>query len=84
MKLTLEKRIAHGDHPALKLMMDNVHIWKDPAGNIKPDKEKSIEKIDGAGALIMNYFPIVEPVQINNRNVLVIWAPGGENRSYNP
>ena len=25
----------------------------DPAGNIKPDKEKSTEKIDGAVALIM-------------------------------
>ena len=26
---------------------------QDPAGNIKPDKEKSIEKIDGIVALIM-------------------------------
>ncbi|MDK2986526.1 MAG: hypothetical protein PWQ96_2170 [Clostridia bacterium] len=25
----------------------------DPAGNIKPDKEKSTERIDGAVALIM-------------------------------
>lgn len=30
-------------------MMDNVFIWTDPAGNIKPDKEKYTEKIDGAG-----------------------------------
>ena len=34
-------------------MMDNVFISKDPAGNIKPDKEKSTEKIDGAVAIIM-------------------------------
>ena len=34
-------------------MMDNVFIRKDPAGNIKPDKEKSTEKIDGAVAMIM-------------------------------
>ena len=33
--------------------MDNVFIRKDPAGNIKPDKEKSTEKIDGAVAMIM-------------------------------
>ena len=26
---------------------------RDPAGNIKPDKEKSTEKIDGAVAMIM-------------------------------
>jgi phage terminase large subunit-like protein len=34
-------------------MMDNVFIKSDPAGNIKPDKEKSTEKIDGAVATIM-------------------------------
>ena len=53
MKLALEKRIAHGGHPVLKWMMDNIHVRTDPAGNIKPDKEKSTEKIDGAVALIM-------------------------------
>jgi phage terminase large subunit-like protein len=34
-------------------MMDNIHVQTDPAGNIKPDKAKSTEKIDGAVALIM-------------------------------
>jgi len=34
-------------------MMDNIFIRRDPAGNIKPDKEKSTEKIDGAVAMIM-------------------------------
>ena len=34
-------------------MMDNIYVKTDPAGNIKPDKEKSTEKIDGAVALIM-------------------------------
>lgn len=53
MKLTLEKKIAHGGHPALTWMMDNIYVRTDPAGNIKPDKEKSTEKIDGAVALIM-------------------------------
>lgn len=33
--------------------MDNIFIRIDPAGNIKPDKEKSTERIDGAVALIM-------------------------------
>lgn len=53
MKLTLEEKIAHGGHPVLSWMMDNIHVRTDPAGNIKPDKEKSTEKIDGAVALIM-------------------------------
>ena len=53
MKLVLEQRIAHGGHPVLRWMMDNIYIRTDPAGNIKPDKEKSTEKIDGAVATIM-------------------------------
>lgn len=53
MKLTLEKRIAHGGHPALRWMMDNVTVRSDPAGNIKMDKEKSTEKIDGSVATVM-------------------------------
>ena len=53
MKLVLEERIAHGGHPVLRWMMDNIYIRTDPAGNIKPDKEKSTEKIDGAVATVM-------------------------------
>ena len=53
MKLALEQRIAHGGHPVLRWMMDNIFVKTDPAGNIKPDKEKSTERIDGAVALIM-------------------------------
>ena len=53
MKLTLEQRIAHGGHPVLRWNMDNIFIRQDPAGNIKADKEKSTERIDGAIATIM-------------------------------
>lgn len=53
MKLTLEQKIAHSGHPVLRWNMDNIFIRTDPAGNIKADKEKSTEKIDGAIATIM-------------------------------
>ena len=53
MKLVLEKKIAHGGHPVLRWNVDNICIRTDPAGNIKADKEKSTEKIDGAIATIM-------------------------------
>ena len=53
MKLTLEGRIAHGGNPALSWMVDNIYVRTDPAGNIKADKAKSTEKIDGAVAMIM-------------------------------
>nr|WP_275542210.1 terminase TerL endonuclease subunit [Finegoldia magna] len=53
MKLTLERKIAQGGNPVLRWMMDNIFIRTDPAGNIKADKEKSTEKIDGVIASIM-------------------------------
>ena len=53
MKLVLEQKIAYGGHPVLRWNMDNIYIRTDPAGNIKADKEKSTEKIDGAVATIM-------------------------------
>ena len=53
MRLTLDEQLAHGGHPVLRWMMDNIHVRTDPAGNVKPDKEKSTEKIDGAVATIM-------------------------------
>lgn len=52
-KLTMEQKIAHGGHPILRWMVDNIYITQDPAGNIKADKKKSTEKIDGAVAAIM-------------------------------
>lgn len=53
MKLALEEKIAHDGHQVLRWMMDNIFVKTDPAGNIKADKEKSTEKIDGAIATIM-------------------------------
>lgn len=52
-KLLMEGNIIHGGNPVLKWMAGNVVMKQDPAGNIKPDKEKSVEKIDGIVATIM-------------------------------
>ena len=52
-KLVLEERLAHGGNVPLRWMLDNAIIRSDPAGNIKLDKEKSTERIDGAVALVM-------------------------------
>lgn len=53
LRLVLDRRIAHGGHPVLRWMADNLVVKQDPAGNVKPDKAKSREKIDGMVALIM-------------------------------
>ncbi len=52
-RLTLDKKLAHGGHPVLEWMVDNVYLEMDAAGNVKPNKGKSSEKIDGAVAMIM-------------------------------
>lgn len=53
MRLVLDRRIAHDGNPVLRWMMDNIFVRTDPAGNIKPDKERSTERIDGVVAMIM-------------------------------
>lgn len=53
LRVVLLHQLAHGDNPVLTWNADNLIARSDPAGNIKPDKEKSREKIDGMTALIM-------------------------------
>ncbi len=53
LNLVLAGRIQHGGNPVLRWMADNMVVRQDPAGNFKPDKSKSTEKIDGMVALIM-------------------------------
>jgi phage terminase large subunit-like protein len=53
MRLTLNQELAHAGHPVLRWCMDNVHVTTDDNENIRPDKKKSTERIDGAVATIM-------------------------------
>lgn len=52
-RLVLQGKLRHGNNPVLNWMADNLIASTDPSGNIKPDKTKSKEKIDGMVALIM-------------------------------
>ena len=52
-KLVLERKIVHNGNKILRWNMDNIVVRVDPAGNIKIDKGKSTEKVDGAVALVM-------------------------------
>lgn len=74
MKLTLEQRIAHGGHPVLRWNMDNIFVRTDPAGNIKADKEKSTEKIDGAIATIM---ALDRAIRCGNNNCASVYDDRG-------
>lgn len=52
-RLIAAGELAHGNNPVLTWMADNLVVRQDPAGNVKPDKERSLEKIDGMVALVM-------------------------------
>jgi phage terminase large subunit-like protein len=52
-RLVAAHKIVHGNNPVLTWMADNLIAKMDPAGNIKPDKARSKEKIDGIVALLM-------------------------------
>ena len=53
-RLLSEGKIQHGCDPVMRWMFGNVVLRTDPSGNIKPDKEKSGDKIDGIISLIMS------------------------------
>ena len=49
----LNCKLEHGNNPVLRWNADNAVIEQDPAGNIKPDKAKATQRIDGIVAVIM-------------------------------
>lgn len=52
-KAVLTGKVEHFGNPVLRWMLSSTVVKTDPAGNIKPDKEKSTQKIDGIVAAIM-------------------------------
>jgi len=52
-RLILKRDLEHPGDPVLTWAMGNVVAARDPAGNVKPDKAKSTNKIDPAVASIM-------------------------------
>lgn len=52
-ELVAQNRIRHGGNPVLAWQVGNVHRDEDPAENIKPNKNKSANRIDAAVAAIM-------------------------------
>jgi phage terminase large subunit-like protein len=53
MRLLIGRSLRHGGNPVATWCASNVTARRDPAGNEKPDKERSIERIDAIVATIM-------------------------------
>jgi phage terminase large subunit-like protein len=52
-RLILERRIRHGGNPLLRWAFGSLAVAQDPAGNVKPDRDKSTGRIDPFVALVM-------------------------------
>lgn len=52
-RMYMSHRLAHGGHKVLRWMASNVVAVRDAAENVKFDKDKSTQKIDGMQALAM-------------------------------
>jgi phage terminase large subunit-like protein len=53
-RLAVGNKIIHGGNPVLRWMMQNVMLTKDSSGNVKIDKAKSGDKVDGPVSLAMS------------------------------
>ncbi len=51
-RLVISNALHHGNHPILERHAKVVAVETDPAGNIKPTKAKSTQRIDGIVALV--------------------------------
>jgi phage terminase large subunit-like protein len=47
------KELTHDGNPVTRWMMGNIYLKTDPAGNVKIDKAKSGDKVDGAVSMVM-------------------------------
>ena len=75
-RLVLGGYLRHNNNPVLTWAMDNVMITQDPAGNIKPAKDKATERIDPAVALITAIATMLEfrdePSIYESRGILTL------------
>jgi hypothetical protein len=57
-KLIVSRKLAHGGNPVTRWIAANLAVAQDPAGNLKPAKDKSTERIDG---IVASSWPSAAP-----------------------
>ena len=72
-RLVLDGKVVHGGNPVARWMMNNVTIHSDPAGNIRPSKQHSGDKIDGIVAAIMSLDRAIKKGGRKSEHRLVGW-----------
>jgi phage terminase large subunit-like protein len=75
-KLILGNQILHNGNPVMSWALSNIAIQEDPAGNLKPNKAKSTERIDPIVSAIMALGEYMTEEDINsvydNRGLLIL------------
>lgn len=81
-QLYLNKKILHAGNPVMRWMIGNAMFEQDAAGNRKPSKQKSTEKIDGVVTLIMSIGAhlekIIEKKSVYESRGLIVLNAGGD------
>ena len=67
-RAVLGGKLNHGNNPVLSWQLGNVTAVSDSAGNIKPDREKSSDKIDAIVATIMGLSGAMKNQDVNTSN----------------
>lgn len=72
--LLAKGKLRHGGNPVLRWMAGNAVIQEDPAGNIKPAKDKSTGRIDGivAGVMTLGHEKPEGPSVYEERGILTL------------
>jgi phage terminase large subunit-like protein len=71
-KAVLEHKLRHGGHPVLRWMAGNVEVETDAAGNQKPSKARSTERIDGIVGLTMAIGRVIAHVEAEDAEPAVL------------
>jgi phage terminase large subunit-like protein len=70
-RLLIGRELQYGGNPIATWCASNVTVRKDPAGNEKPDKERSTEKIDAIFAAVM----AVGRMQVGGEGARPVYRP---------
>ncbi len=62
-------KVRHGGHPVLRWMAMNLVVTQDAQGNLKPDKDKSTERIDGQAATITGLARMNSHIDVDESSV---------------
>jgi phage terminase large subunit-like protein len=66
--------VHHDGNPVLRWMVANAAASQDAAGNIKPDRERSVDKIDGIAAWLDALAALAERPEVAPPEFFVVWG----------